>query len=113
MHGNELTAQLLDGGTLEFSDKAKLYRTGNTITVAFYEPGVAISCEGTIVPTQIYIWGCHVKIPRSFFGRARGLLGNFDGDTTNEFFRREGTTLVQLSNDLSQSQRYPHLNTCK
>lgn len=50
------------------------------------------------------------NMPTSASGLLQGLLGNFDGNATNDFVMRNGTV---LSNNSLESQLYPFGQSCK
>ena len=107
---HDLTTMLVDGETINIYAKATISRTGNEITVAFFETGVVVLVSGREY-FQEFLIQCEAKVPRVFSGQVRGLWGNFDGDSTNDFYRRGES--IPLSNNLSDQELFPHLLSCK
>ena len=101
---------LPDGGTINIFAEARISRTGDEITVAFFETGIVVLVSGFDF-FQEYVVQCQAKVPQVFSGRARGLWGNFDGDSTNDFYRRGES--MPLSNTLTLQELYLHLLSCK
>ena len=108
----EITAQLQDGLPWEdATGNAVLTRNGNSLTAAFYESGVVLIGFVFPVATGEYYMNFQVRVPHSYRGSTRGLLGNFDGNPSNEFYRKGETT--PLPDGISERELYPHLLTCK
>ena len=107
----EITGQLQNGQPWEdATGDAVLTRSGNSLTVAFYKSGITIS--GNVNPRgSEYQMNFQVRVPQSFSGRTRGLLGNLDGNPTNDFYRKGQTN--PLPNGISERDLYFHLITCK
>ena len=51
-----------------------------------------------------------LQIPPQFNGTVTGLLGNFDGDETNDFMYRNGTI---ASNDIPDREKHILAQTCE
>ena len=77
----------------QFGDQASLRRTGNILTMCHYKSGVRVVV--TVYPrhNNEYYMDFKVFVPTSYMGMTRGLLGNFDGNNFNEFYRRDGTQI--------------------
>ena len=106
----EITAELVNGQPLEFPGEAMLIRNGPILRAAFYKSGVTFLGRVFGLANNEYYMNFEVRVPRSFSGRTRGLLGNLDGDSNNEYFRRDGTA---LSSSISERDLFDHLLTCK
>ena len=107
----EITEDLKDGRVwLDSTRKSSLRRFGNQLTAAFFESGVVVIATAHPYQNEYYI-NFQIRIPTvEFSGRTKGFLGNFDGDKTNDFYRRGSTT--PLSNSISEKQLLGHLLTC-
>ncbi len=83
-------------------NEVQLCRSGSWLSVAHYRSGVTFDAA---------VYGKYmnfvVKVPKDN-GHTRGVLGSFGG----HFFRRTNP-LTPISNSLSNSQLFPHLETCK
>lgn len=108
----EITQDLAEGQVWFDSTKnSSLRRNGNQLTAAFFESGVVVIANVYPHGNEYYI-NFQIRVPQlAFSGRTRGLLGNLDGDPTNDFYRRGSTT--PLSNTLSERSLMDHLLTCK
>ena len=103
----EITSQLRSDGTPWYDPcgKAVLYRKGNTLVACFRV------MEGVICPRavwygssiSIYVW-----IPRAFVTRKSGVLGDFDGDSSNDCIDRGGVRRSCRENGI-----YNHMLSCK
>jgi hypothetical protein len=109
--GVEITGLLPNGQPWEVeTGEAVLTRNGNSLTAAFYKSGITIS--GQVNPRgREYQMNFQVRVPRSFSGRTRGYLGNLDGNSGNDFYRKGETN--PLPNGISERDLYFHLLTCK
>lgn len=70
-----------------YTEEVMLLREQKKLTAAFFKSGIVLSAR--IVP----IWNdslisFEIKVPRTFSGKTRGLLGNLDGNITNDLHRR-------------------------
>ncbi len=108
----EITRVLEDGEVWhDRTIKSSLRKDDNTLTAAFFDSGVVVIATVHPHRRQYYI-NYQIKIPTvKFSGRTKGFVGNLDGDSTNDFYRRESTT--PLSNSLRDRQLLEHLKTCK
>ena len=107
----EITALLQNGQPWDdATGNARLTRNGNSLKVAFYQSGVTLVGIVYQFFGQYYI-NVFVYVPSSFSGRIRGLWGNLDGNSGNDFYRKGDTT--PLPNGISPSNLYQNLLTCK
>ena len=109
----EITSQLRPDGTPWYDPcgKAVLYRNGNKIFANFR------AREGVISLTATWHgWGLNfdVWVPRAYAGRTRGILGDFDGNSCNDFVDRAGVRLPDMCNPHPfERQIYNHMLSCK
>ena len=61
-----------------------------------------------------------VRVPRIHKQKTRGLMGNLDGNSGNDFYRRvcdrvtkKTIDLIELSNSITEQQRSEPLHSCK
>ena len=81
---------IISGETLDLGESAGIQRRSSTYTVVWPGTGDRPTLE---VRTYGSFLNGVVRIPSSFAGQVSGLLGNADGDTSNEFALRDGTQL--------------------
>ncbi|XP_071153468.1 uncharacterized protein [Mytilus edulis] len=65
-----------------------LRRQNHTLAVAFTESGIQLNFQ--VKTRQLTL---SASVPEDFKGRVQGLMGNFDGDKTNEFILPNATVL--------------------
>lgn len=110
----EITAELQDGQAWKVGPgEAMLIRNGNELRAAFYESGATFLGRVFALSNNEYYMNFEVRVPQSFSGRTRALLGNLDGNPNNEFFSRNGTVYTPLPGGISQRDLYTQLLTCK
>ncbi|KAK3612288.1 hypothetical protein CHS0354_011006 [Potamilus streckersoni] len=91
--------------TKEFSDTTKefsfnspyltLTRSNQTGAIrAFFSSGISI-----IVSNAVKMLSIEITIPKSLKGKTLGLMGNFDGNKTNDFMFSNGTYLVDSASE--------------
>ncbi|KAL3868276.1 hypothetical protein ACJMK2_041103, partial [Sinanodonta woodiana] len=84
--------------TTEFSivtSYLSLKRNGQTHSLsALFSSGISV-----IISAAVKMLSIEVAIPNTYKGRVQGLMGNFDGDDTNDFMYRNGTSLNASSSD--------------
>lgn len=97
-----------------------IIRRNNKLYVAFYETGITLIITVYERPhLQDYNVNFDVRVPRIFQQKTRGFLGNFDADTTNEFYTRSRSGTIYtlqpetVNNRLSDSQIFNILQSCK
>ena len=80
-----------------------LFYGDNTISVNQTSPNtVAVTFMSDIsveITAQVGLLSFVVTLPQQFMMDARGLLGNFDGNSTNDFIFRNGTMIPDSSTD--------------
>ena len=108
----EVTEDLKDGEVwLDSTRISSLRKDENRLTAAFFDSGVVVIATVHPHQNQYYI-DFRIQISSvKFSGRTKGFVGNLDGDSTNEFYRRGSTT--PLSNSIGDRQLLEHLKTCK
>ena len=94
--GSDVTSELMNSnGTGTFDNKTvDVNRTSNTSLVVSLMSGISVE-----VKLQVGLLSFIVRLPQHFMGLARGLLGNMDGNATNEFVYRNGTMIPDSSSD--------------
>lgn len=94
--GTDVTDELIaNNGTAMYSDnKISLNRTSNTSVRITFMSGV-----GMEVALRTGFLSFLGKMPLDFMGRIRGLLGDFDGNASNDFIFPNGTMLPINSSD--------------
>ncbi|HZD24164.1 MAG TPA: VWD domain-containing protein [Acidimicrobiia bacterium] len=90
-----------DGDYLPLPDGAAIFRTGSTYTVGW--PGTGDERPRLDVKMNNGHLNLTPFLPASYAGQIRGLLGDADGDHTNDFALRDGT---QLGNPISTTTLY-------
>ena len=111
----EITNDLKEGELwFDNSRRASLKRAsvfrGDELTAAFFESGVVLIATAYRRGNEFFI-NFQIRIPLSFSGRTRGFLGNLDGNSTNDLFRRGSAAL--LSSTIPQRNLLNPLLTCK
>ena len=110
--GNDVTANLTNTNeTLDSSNTTAIERASNTSVAVTFASGVSVE-----VSLRVGLMSFVVKLPDEFMMDARGLLGNFDGNSTNEFVFRDGRMIPDSSTDreihnFGQSCELFHINT--
>ncbi|XP_076088995.1 mucin-like protein [Mytilus galloprovincialis] len=80
-NGNDLTTQFnTDENFAVFLTGIVLRRQNHTLVVAFSESGIQLNFQ--VKTRQLTL---SASVPEDFKGQVTGLMGNFDGDKTNEF----------------------------
>ena len=92
--GNGLLTDSLNGTVTFDNNTVDVNRTSNTSLEVTFISGVAVD-----VNLQVGLLSFVVRLPDQFMGQARGLLGNLDGDASNEFVYRNGTMIPDTSTD--------------
>ena len=96
VNGSDITADLQAANdSLFFGDNSVSVNqtSNNTVAVAFM---TEITLE---ISAQVGLLSFVVVLPEQFLMQARGLLGNFDENSTNEFVFRNGTMIPDSSRD--------------
>ena len=106
----EITDQILNSGDVWYDpdEEAALYRKGNELKAVFFQSGIAVIAQANPYRGEYYI-NFRIQVPRSYSRRIRGMLGNFDGDSTNDFYRRDSTP---LPNSISERALLEEFKTC-
>lgn len=110
---NEITNQLVDGQPLYIYDETEgtvLFRNGNELIATFFKSGIALIATVNPYYFEYYI-NFRIQVPQSYSGRAQGMLGNLDGDPTNDFYRRGEAN--PLPNTISERDLFQEFKTCK
>ena len=94
--GSDVTAELVNSnGTGTFGNNTvDVNRTSDTSLEVSFMSGVGVE-----VKLEVGLLSFVVRLPQQFMGQARGLLGNMDGNATNEFVYRNGTMIPDSSSD--------------
>ena len=94
--GTDVTADLIAvNGSMFYSDNTvNVDRTSNTTVEVTFMSGVSVE-----VTLQVGLLAFNVRLPEEFMMEGRGLLGNFDGNKSNEFEYRNGTMIPDSSSD--------------
>lgn len=103
VNGDDVTMSLNDSLNLA---SISIDRTSNTTISTTFPSTVSVQfslTSGTLVAT--------VAVPEMFRGNVVGLLGNFDGDSTNDFIYRNNLTIA--SNDISDREKHVVAQSCK
>ena len=110
----EITEQIVNG--LPWYDTTKqvaLSRKGNELTATFFKSGIAVIAQ--VYPIYYfgneYYMNFRIQVPLSYSGRTRGMLGNLDSDSSNDFYRRGESN--PLSNDISERALLNEFITCE
>ena len=94
---NDVTADL------QATNDSLFYGDDDTISVNQTSPNtVAVTFVSDVsieITAQVGLLSFVVTLPEQFMMDARGLLGNFDGNSTNEFVFRNGTMIPDSSTD--------------
>ena len=80
--------------TLDSSNATIIERPSNTSVAVTFASGVSVE-----ISLRVGLLSFVVKLPDEFMMDSRGLLGNFDGNSTNEFVFRNGTMIPDNSTD--------------
>ena len=105
INGEDKTANLSSVGDTYMTMSVMLERiTEDTISVSFQS---SITIEISLRAGALSVL---LKIPPEFMGTVTGLLGNFDGNDTNDLIYRNGTT---ASNDIRDSKKHEVGQTCE
>ena len=96
VNGTELTGSLISSNSTSSCDSnsVDVNRTSDTSLQLTFISGVAVD-----VNLRVGLLSFVVRLPDQFMGQARGLLGNFDGNATNDFVYRNGTMIPNSSSD--------------
>ena len=106
-NGMNITDELTNVNDTYESGSVYIYRSAqNSITTLFNnERGVYITIRVTEgIPNYV------VTLPRRYRNQTSGLLGNFNGDDTDDFVFRNGT---RLRNDASDREIHQFGQSCK
>ena len=111
----EITEQLVNGGLLwyDVTKQVALSRSGNQLTATFLKSGIALVAQ----VNSFYYFGneyymnFRIQVPLSYSGRVKGMLGNLDGDPTNDFYRRGESN--PLPNYISERALLDEFRTCE
>ena len=107
----EITDQLIEGQVwFDATRKSSLKRNGRRLTATFFESGVVLIATANPRGSEYYI-NFRMRVPPSFSGRTRGFMGNFDGNSRNDFYRRGST--IPLPNFISERALLEDFKTCK
>ena len=96
VNGTDVTDDLINSnGTVSCDQNTvDINRTSDTSLEVTFISGVAVD-----VNLQVGLLSFIVRLPQQFLGQARGLLGNLDGNATNDFVYRNGTMIPDSSSD--------------
>ncbi|XP_052777286.1 uncharacterized protein LOC128214704 isoform X2 [Mya arenaria] len=86
----DITGQFQDNHDFNFSSNGTilLAKTGGSLFAVFQKSGIALN-----ISVNIGMLSLRTIIPDTFSGITKGLLGNYDGDPTNDFQMPNGTFL--------------------
>ena len=92
----EITA-MLSNTFHEFNDQVALRRNSNSLTMCHYRSGVRVVTNVYGYNNGEFYMDFYVYVPTTYMERTRGFLGNFDRNSQNEFYRRDGTEIINPS----------------
>ena len=94
--GTDVTADLIAvNGSMFYSDNTvNVNRQSSTTVEVTFLSGVSVE-----VTLQVGLLAFNARLPEEFMMEGRGLLGNFDGNKSNEFVYRNGTMIPDSSSD--------------
>ena len=96
MNGVNITTDLLgaNGSLFYANGTIDISRQSDTSIEVSFMSGI-----GVVVNLKAGMLSFVVKLTETFRGQARGLLGNFDSNSTNEFVYKNGTRIPDSSSD--------------
>ena len=108
----EITDQIKTTGEVWYdpTQEAALVRKGNELRAIFFQSRIVVIAQVNPVGNEYYM-NFRIQVPQSYSGNLRGMLGNFDGDPTNDFYRRGETS--PLPNTISERDLFEEFKTCK
>ena len=107
----EITELLVNGQPwYDEEGRAVLIRSGNQLTASFFDSGIALIAHVYPFGGEYYM-NFQLQVPLSYSGRTQGMLGNLDGDPTNDFYRRGET--IPLPNSISERDLLEEFKTCE
>ncbi|VDI73639.1 Hypothetical predicted protein, partial [Mytilus galloprovincialis] len=94
-NGNDYTTRFnTEDNFAVFLTGIVLRRQNHTLAVAFSESGIQLNFQ--VKTRQLTL---SASVPEDFKGQVKGLMGNFDGDKTNEFILPNGNVLTSSDVD--------------
>lgn len=106
MDGVDVTPDLIAANdSITYNEAIDVERTSNTSVVVSIESGISVE-----VTLELGVLSFVLAIPREFEGNSTGLLGNFDGNETNDFVYRDGT---MISNDATDREIHNFGQSCE
>ena len=108
----EITDQIKLNGEVWYdpTNEAALLRKGNELTAIFFQSGIVVVAQVNPVGNEYYM-NFRIQVPQIYSGNLQGMLGNFDGDSTNDFYRRGESS--PLPNTISERELFEEFKTCK
>ena len=105
INGEDITGILISVNDTYMNDSVMLERTAEDTILASFQSTITLEVslrEGTL--------SALLKIPEEFRGTVTGLLGNFDGDDTNDLMYRNGTI---ASDNIPDREKHVLGQTCE
>lgn len=108
----EITEHIKANGEVWYdsTQQAALFRQGNELTAIFFQSGIVIVAQVNPIGNEYYM-NFRIQVPQRYSGNLQGMLGNFDGDSTNDFYRRGESS--PLPNTISERELFDEFKTCK
>ena len=104
INGEDISSNLTNINDSYTSMRVMLMRTTNDTVIASFQSSVAVEFS-----LRAGALSAVTKVPPEFNGTVVGLLGNFDGDETNDFIYRNGTI---AEDTISDSEKHTVAQTC-
>ncbi len=105
-----------------FEGQILFTRHNDYLFVSHYKSGVNFWAAVRISPRGRYYLDYEVRVPKIYQQKTRGLMGNLDGNSGNDFYQRvyadpmTGRTtddLIPISNSFTNAQLSAPLSSCK
>ena len=93
-NGSDISSNLTTVNSTTMTNSVQITRTATNAVESVFTTGIAITVEVAAgIPNIV------VSMPVEFQNRTVGLLGNYNGDKTDDFITRNGTALPENSTD--------------
>ena len=96
---SNVTTSSCDNNTVDIN------KTSDTSLEVTFKSGIAVD-----INEKLGMLSLVVKLPDQFMDQSHGLLGNMDGNATNEFVKRDGMMIPDSSSD---SEIHSFAQSCK
>lgn len=94
------------------TEEVMLLKEDKKLTAAFFKSGIVLSAKIIHILGDDSLISFEIKVPRTFSGKTRGLLGNLDGNMTNDLHRR-GQPMTTFPPSTNDRDLLEPLLTCK